>query len=101
MSVNKSGLDAVAQNAIWEEACKKETRSLKLGNTFQITDARKLDCMAEKPNRVVPDMRVGRESISGAMDTLSKISALKDTDKAPHERFALPGECLCHDWGSW
>ena len=40
-ATSKQPMNAVQVNAVWEEACKKEARSIVLGDTFQIADARR------------------------------------------------------------
>ena len=40
--------DAVQANSIWEEAIKRENRLTKLGDTFQITDAKKREHVAHE-----------------------------------------------------
>lgn len=36
-----SSLDEVSRNSIWEEHCKKETKTLRLNECFAISDPRK------------------------------------------------------------
>ena len=43
-SIVSKKFDAVQANSIWEEAIKRENRLTKLGDTFQITDAKKCEC---------------------------------------------------------
>ena len=38
-------LDAVQANAVWREAIEKEQKTIVLGDTFQISDARRCRCM--------------------------------------------------------
>jgi hypothetical protein len=46
--------------------------------------------LPEKPNRTVPAQNPDQGSVGAATTLLKDMSCLKDTDKMPHERFALP-----------
>uniref|UniRef100_A0A7S0RVE5 Uncharacterized protein n=1 Tax=Chlamydomonas leiostraca TaxID=1034604 RepID=A0A7S0RVE5_9CHLO len=83
-------LDAVAKNSIWEEHVRKENKTISLGETFSISDPRKMDILPEKPNRTVPAPQPDPKDVASASALLHELSSLKDTDKMPHERFALP-----------
>mmetsp|Transcript_172 Transcript_172/g.285 ORF Transcript_172/g.285 Transcript_172/m.285 type:complete len:146 (-) Transcript_172:100-537(-) len=90
MPVDKAGTDAVSQNSIWREHVKKENVIIKLNEKFAIGDPRKLDILPEKPNKCVPSSNPDPASVFAATALLQNLSCLKDTDKLPHERFALP-----------
>ncbi|GAX86453.1 hypothetical protein CEUSTIGMA_g13863.t1 [Chlamydomonas eustigma] len=83
-------LDEVARNSVWEEHVKKENRVLTLGDSFHIADARKLNVLPEKPNRMVPTSNLSPEMVQKATELLTSMSTLKDSDKLPHEIYALP-----------
>jgi len=85
-----SKLDPVAQNSVWEEHVRKENRTIKLGTTFNITDPRKMTILPEKPNHIVPQSNPSLDVVATSTATLTSMSCLKDTDKLPQERFALP-----------
>ncbi len=114
-SMISSKLDEVSRNKVWEEHVHKENRVLQLGDSFQIADAKKREqCMGgvacskpcphvlnneicaavtvlpEKPNRMVPQQKPSPEAVKAATDLLMSMSVLKDTDKLPHEVYALP-----------
>lgn len=80
----------VAQNRIWEEHVHKENRSHTLNTNFNITSPTKLIILSEKPNRTIPTSNPGPEVVQAAMTTLHNMSSIKDSDKTPGERFALP-----------
>lgn len=46
--------------------------------------------LPEKPNYTVPASNPDPASVALANTLLHDLSCLKDTDKLPHERFALP-----------
>ncbi len=46
--------------------------------------------LPEKVNHTVPTSHPSAEAVSSATQMLSTMTCLKDTDKAPNERFALP-----------
>lgn len=82
--------DEVCRNKIWEEHVKKETRTLKLGEEFHISDPRKMTILPEKVNHYHPSQSASKEAAEKAAAELSQLSSLKDTEKLPAERFALP-----------
>lgn len=49
-----------------------------------------VDVYPEKPNRIVPRSNPEPALVDQANATLSNMSVLRDTGKAPPERFALP-----------
>ncbi|GFH29965.1 flagellar associated protein [Haematococcus lacustris] len=49
-----------------------------------------VDILPEKPNRTVPTQNPNGSAIQAATTLLQDLSSLKNTDKQPHERFALP-----------
>jgi hypothetical protein len=82
-----------ARNSIWEEHVKKENRTLKLGETFAISDPRKserrvcqqhvtdiaptlfclapaVDILPEKPNRTVPAQNPDPATVAAAQALL-------------------------------
>lgn len=80
----------MSANSVWQEHVKKENRVIKLGTEFHMTDARKLTVLPEKPNHTVPTAFPSAESLAAASQKLADMSSLKDTEKIPHQRFALP-----------
>lgn len=49
-----------------------------------------VDILPEKPNRITPAQNPDPKAVTSASTMLKSLSCLKDTDKQPHERFALP-----------
>lgn len=83
-------MDAVSVNRVWEEHVKKENLTLRLNETYKLTDPRKIDILPEKPNRTIPMPNPDQATIMAATAKLGEFASLKDTDKQPAERFALP-----------
>lgn len=83
-------LDAVSKQSIWEEHVRKENRILTMNETFNISDPRKMDVLPEKPNRTVPAPHPNPNDVAQATSMLHELSSVKNIDKLPHERYALP-----------
>ncbi|KAG2487081.1 hypothetical protein HYH03_014326 [Edaphochlamys debaryana] len=83
-------MDAVSVNRVWEEHVKKENRTLRLNETFLISDPRKMNILPEKPNATVPTQNPDPSTIDAARETLRSLAAAKDVDKPPVDRYALP-----------
>mmetsp|Transcript_44773 Transcript_44773/g.133738 ORF Transcript_44773/g.133738 Transcript_44773/m.133738 type:complete len:145 (-) Transcript_44773:229-663(-) len=90
MSMLSQDLNPVARNSVWEEHVKKENKTIKLGSTFHITDPRKLSIYPDKPNCTKLNATETPDDMLHATRTLAAMSCLKDTDRPPSERFALP-----------
>lgn len=83
-------LDEVSRNKIWEEHVVKENKTLQLNSTFSLSDPRKLNVLPEKPNNFIPEPKPSKEVVAKATQDLADMSSLKDTEKYPNERYALP-----------
>jgi len=46
--------------------------------------------ITDKPNHCVPSSNPSPDAVSEATAVLNTMSVVKDTDQAPHERYALP-----------
>lgn len=83
-------MDEVSRNKVWEEHVKKEQATLKLNENFAITDPRRMHVLPEKPNYTVPTLNADKSTMETAQTMLGTLSNIKDTDKLPAEKFALP-----------
>ncbi|KAF5829285.1 flagellar associated protein [Dunaliella salina] len=88
--LSNSNLDAVAKNSIWAEHVKKENKAIKLGETFSIRNPESMVILPEKPNRTRPAQSPSKDSVDAASTLLLDMSYLKETEKNPTERLALP-----------
>ncbi|GMH43373.1 hypothetical protein BSKO_11295 [Bryopsis sp. KO-2023] len=83
-------LDEVSRNSIWEEHCKKETRTLRLNDHFSISDPRKMTILPDKPNYVIPTPNPDPSTVMSAKKELQELCDIKDAEKLPAEKYCLP-----------
>lgn len=83
-------IDEVSRNSIWREHCTKERHMLKLNTNFFIANPSSMPTISDKPNYVVPSVKLNQKDMDEAARTLKEVCSVKNKDLLPYEKFEAP-----------